>query len=271
MTGETIPLDPEKSREVVRRCWDGNADRWASEVRAGHDRHREMLNNPAFFDHFLPDLSGRTVLDAGCGEGYNTRLMARRGMRLTGIDISPRMIELAREAEARERLGIDYRVGSFIDLIELRDGSFDAVVSTMALMDSPGFDRAARAIHRVLKPGGTLWFSVLHPCFVTPGFRWITDEDGDEEGLLVAHYFAETGFIERWRFKEAMSDDAPPFTVPSFPHRLSDYFNGLVDAGFSLLRVAEPRPSPEMVARQPWLARLRRHAPLFLHIGAAKA
>jgi hypothetical protein len=64
------------SEEEVARYWDANAGPWAAEVRRGADGAREWLNNPAFLP-FLGDLNGRQVLDAGCGEGYNTRILAR--------------------------------------------------------------------------------------------------------------------------------------------------------------------------------------------------
>jgi len=61
--------------QEVARCWDENANLWADHVRKGWDAYREYLNNPAFFE-FMGDLSGKTVLDAGCGEGYNTLVCA---------------------------------------------------------------------------------------------------------------------------------------------------------------------------------------------------
>jgi len=120
-------------QEVARYC-DENANLWPDHVRKGWDVYREYFNNPAFFE-FIGDLSGKTVLDAGCGEGHNTRLLARSGARMTGVDISQRMIELARREEQREPLGIRYEVASFSDLSVLDDVSFDVVVSSMALMD----------------------------------------------------------------------------------------------------------------------------------------
>ncbi|HYS93305.1 MAG TPA: methyltransferase domain-containing protein, partial [Candidatus Acidoferrales bacterium] len=77
------------SEEDVARYWDDNARSWATEVRQGHDIAREFLNNPAFLT-FIGELEGRRVLDAGCGEGHNTRIFARRGARMTGVDLSPR-------------------------------------------------------------------------------------------------------------------------------------------------------------------------------------
>ena len=74
-------------------------------------------------------------------------------------------------AKARERFGeaID---PSFSDLATFRAESFDAAISTMALMDGPDFPGAMREIARVLRPGGTLAYSILHPCFATKGMGW---------------------------------------------------------------------------------------------------
>jgi predicted methyltransferase len=68
----------EFSDDDVARYWNDNAVRWAEQVRDRRDIAREYHNNPAFLA-FLGDMSGRDVLDAGCGEGYNTRILARRG------------------------------------------------------------------------------------------------------------------------------------------------------------------------------------------------
>ncbi len=164
------------------------------------------------------------VIDLGFGEGHNTRALARRGARLTGVDIAERMIAAARSAESEEPLGIAYRVDLFTRLDGIDDQSFDAAVSTMALTDSPGLAHAARAAFRVLRPGGGLYFSVLHPCFNTPGLGWCRDESGWETHLLVADYFSDQSYIERWRFSKAPeATRAELFCVPRFGLRLEDY------------------------------------------------
>ncbi len=127
----------------VAAAWDANASTWATEVRAGHDRTNEVFTSPRFME-FLPDLAGKSVIDLGCGEGRNTRALARRGARMTGVDISPGMRELARQEEARAPLGIRYQLESAAELRSFADNSFDAAVSTMALMDTPIF-RPSRA------------------------------------------------------------------------------------------------------------------------------
>jgi len=181
------------------------------------------------------------------------------------------MIAAARASELAEPLGILYEVGSFTRLESWEDASFDAAVSTMALMDSPDFAAAARATHRVLRRGGGFWFSVLHPCFITPGTKWLRDARGRETGLTIADYFAERTYVEDWRFKAAQTDSAEPFRVPRFSQRLEDYVNGLCAAGFRITRIAEPRPTAAQCSTHPWLARWRRHAALVLLIAATKA
>lgn len=124
---------------------------------------------------------------------------------------------------------------------------------------------------RVLRPGGTFHFSVLHPCFVTPVIQWIRDEAGVETALRVGKYFDEESFVERWRFSKAQgSADDLPFEVPRFPRRLETYVNGLNQAGFHVTALQEPRPSAAMAEAHPWLRRWREHAAIFLYLAASR-
>ena len=84
--------------EEVARYWDENAEVWTELVRAGYENYRDGLNTPAFLE-MLPDVKGLSGLDVGCGEGHNTRLLAERGARMTGIDISRNFVRYARGAE----------------------------------------------------------------------------------------------------------------------------------------------------------------------------
>ena len=140
-------MPPEIRESEVAANWDRNSAVWADHVRAGWDIFRAHWNNPAFLE-FVGDLSGKTVLDAGCGEGTNTRIFAGRGARITGADLSGKMLELARAEEAREPLGIRYEHASFTDMAIFGAESFETVISTMALMDGPDFPGAMREIAR---------------------------------------------------------------------------------------------------------------------------
>ncbi len=253
-------------REVAA-AWDANAPTWAAEVRAGHDRTHEFFTSPRFAE-FLPDLAGLSVIDLGCGEGRYTRSFARRGARMTGVDISPEMLALARQEEAREPLGIRYELESSAELRSFADHSFDAVVSTMALMDTPDFPAVARQAFRVIRQGGGFFFSVLHPSFMTKGSTWAKDAEERVVGRVVGNYWNEQPYPEKWGF-----DTAPVFTIFYFPYRLEDYLNGLCAAGFRLERIQEPRPSAELIAAHPefsFLRNIHQHTAFVLFVAARK-
>lgn len=261
----------EMSADEVAHAWDRNAPVWADQVRRGYDIYRDLWNNPAFLD-LTGDLSEREVLDAGCGEGYNTRIFARRGARMTGVDLSPRMIELARGEERRAPLGIRYEVASFSDMPMFADDSFDAVVSTMALMDGPDLPGAMREIARVARSGAIVAYSILHPCFATKGMDWITDEQGRAVKLTVADYFDDTSFTDRWKFSRAREmPGVEPFAIPRFDRKLEDYLNATIAAGLLLERISEPRcPETACAAFPESFTKWRRHVALYLHVRARK-
>ena len=86
--------NPKINLDEVARLWDGNAESWAKHVKEGWDITRDYYQIPAFLE-FIGDISGLRILDAGCGEGTNTRAFARMGADLTGIDLSEKMINIA--------------------------------------------------------------------------------------------------------------------------------------------------------------------------------
>src|SRR5438105_446334 len=162
--------------EEVGRLWNTNADAWTKLARAGYDVYRDYLNTPAFFE-LLPPVAGLAGLDIGCGEGHNTRLLARRGARVTAVDIAEDFVAHARRAEGLEPLGIEYRVASAVTL-PFAGAAFDFATGFMSFMDVPEMDRVLAEAYRVLKPGGFLQFSICHPCFNTPHCRNLRDANG---------------------------------------------------------------------------------------------
>jgi len=260
------------SEEEVARHWDDNADVWAEQVREGWDTFREHLNNPAFFK-FIGNLENRKILDAGCGEGYNTRIFARMGAKMTGVDISPKMIEHARRLEKAEPLGIRYEVASFTDIRIFPDESFDTVVSTMAMMDGPDYEKGIKEIYRVLHKSGDFFFSVSHPCFMTEGFGWVNGDNKNQSLLTVSGYFSKKQWIERWKFSqvpEEIRKGIPMFAIPRFPRTLSEYINPLIQTGFILQKLAEPRPSASDCRKYPYLRKWRDTGAIFLHVHCIK-
>lgn len=248
----------------VARHWNANAPDWTRAVRAGWDVYREYVNNPAFFG-MLPDLAALRVLDVGCGEGTNTRKFADLGAKLVGVDISEAMIAAAREHEADEPRGIEYHLTSGSDLSGFADASFDAVLSTMAMMDMPDHAGCMREVARVLAPGGLLQFSITHPCTMTRLWEWVHDEQGRRRGVLVGDYFSlgpstREGDVDEFFFGAAPAAEkatARPFRIPRFFRTLSEYVNTLIETGFRIDRIEEPRAGDEATARCPNVADTR--------------
>ncbi len=104
----------------------------------------------------LGDISGKAILDLACGEGHYTRLLrALGGARVMGVDLSPRMIELAEENERQQPLGVRYQTG---DARYVQAGeNFDLVVAAYLLnyaRTQQELLEMCRAVARHLKPGG---------------------------------------------------------------------------------------------------------------------
>src|SRR5215210_5665132 len=257
--------------EEVGRYWDGNAEVWTEMVRAGYDHYRDGLNTPAFFE-MPPKVEGLSGLYVGCGEGYNTRLLAKRGALMTGIDISESFVRHAREAEAEQQLGVDYKQASAVDL-PFGGASFDFATAFMSLMDIPETERVLAEVFRVLRPGGFFQFSITHPCFDTPHRRKLRDETRRTYAIEVGDYFSgREGEVKEWLFFAApleVREGLSSFRTPVFMRILSSWLNRLVEAGFVLERFGEPFPGEEAVRERPGLQDAQVVA-YFLHVRARK-
>lgn len=232
--------------------WDTIADWYAEQLSVGsamHEFARDLLLGA------LPhDLSRTRAVDLGCGEGIVSRALARRGATVVGVDPTERLVERARSIEGAEPCGASYAIDDGATLATVGDGSADLVTAGLSLNNVPDLDAAIGSVRRVLVHGGHLVFTIPHPCFESPHAGW------DEEGRrVVGDYFAE-GF---WR-------SANPVGVrrAGNHHRtLSAYLMLLLDHGFVLELVAEPRPDQRVLSQQPHRAGL----PPFLLVRARRA
>ena len=251
--------------------WNANAEAWTMLARAGYDVYRDHLNTPAFFE-LLPPVTGLAGLDIGCGEGSNTRLVAKRGASMTAIDIAPIFIRHAQMEETRAPLGITYREASAVEL-PFAEATFDFATAFMSLMDIPETECVLAEAFRVLRPGGFLQVSILHPCFNPPHRRNCRDEERVTYAIEVGDYFVDdSGRVDEWIFgtaPESMRGRLPKFKVPRFHRPLHVWLNLLVDTGFSVERIAEPYPSNAIVLEHPSLQDAQ-VAAYFLHVRVRK-
>jgi SAM-dependent methyltransferase len=248
--------------------WEAIADGWAERMRTGTDSARRwILDDPHL--SLLGDVTGKRVLDAGCGEGRFARMLAERGAKVTAIDFSKRMIELAQAAIVEGDAPITYVHGSMTDLSVLKEGDFDIVVAYLSIIDVLDYQPAITEIARVLRPQGQFLFSIVHPCFFTPGSEWEPRKPGtvpiwDKDKLYrkVDNYFPASEV----RFR--MWPTAPAETI-NYHRPLTDYASALRRAGLLIRDIVEPLPAPDLVAQ---LDYLREHlrAPNFMIIDCVK-
>jgi SAM-dependent methyltransferase len=191
---------------------------------------------------------------------------------MTAIDISERFLAHALQAERDEPLGIDYRRASAVAL-PFPDSSFDFATACMSLMDIPETELALREAFRVLRPGGFFQFSITHPCFDTPHRRNLRGPDRKTYAIEVGDYFHNLkGDVSEWLFKAAPTElkaGLEKFKTPRFTRTMSQWLNLLIDAGLVIERVAEPRPSDEIVSQCPAVQEAQVVA-YFLHLRVGK-
>lgn len=139
-------MTSEQSREAQRRMWS-----------AGHYAAVAERLLPISVDVVgeLPIGAGTTVLDVAVGDGNAAIEAARRGAKVTGIDITPSQIDNARVRTAAAGVAVDLHVADAEEL-PFDDASFDVVVSVMGVIFAPDHRRAAAELGRVVKPGGTV-------------------------------------------------------------------------------------------------------------------
>ncbi len=105
---------------------------------------------------------GERILDLSTGTGWTSRVVARRGATVIGVDIASELLDAARAKADAEELPIDYQLGD-AERLPLESGSFDAVVSTCGIMFASRPDAAAEELARVCRKGGrvalTTWLS----------------------------------------------------------------------------------------------------------------
>ena len=242
----------EFSEDEVAAHWNANAGPWAQQVRDGRYIARERLNNPAFL-RLLGVPRGRGGLDIGCGEGYNTRLLARAGARMVGVDISERMIALALEEEHRAPLGIRYLCTAYtrleaFDVRQLRRGG--------VLHGADGRPRIRPRDRRSLPRAATGRDARLqhHPSvFHHPGPPGgFATSAGTRSRGWSRNYFTPAPWVGRWRFNDAAADapkkppralrpDAVRVPQPTGRRRLPAHADrGAAPVGGVLPRAPEP-------------------------------
>jgi SAM-dependent methyltransferase len=221
---------PAEARAASRSWWDRDADAYQAE-------HGDFLGEVDFLwcpeglresdVHLLGDVSGKRILEVGCGAASCSRWLATQGAQAVALDLSGGMLRHAATQAADSGVRVALLQADAMSL-PVRDGSFDIAFTAFGAIpfvnDSA---RVMREVSRVLSPGGRWVFSVTHP------MRWIFLDDPGEGGLVAIH-----SYFDRRPYVEYDEDGAPTYVEQ---HRtLGDRIRELVTAGFRLDDLIEP-------------------------------
>jgi 2-polyprenyl-3-methyl-5-hydroxy-6-metoxy-1,4-benzoquinol methylase len=221
---------------LTRARWEANAEYWVKVIRERHDRYRTELTDGALLDA-IGDCAGKTVLDAGCGEGYLARSLTSSGADVLGVDSCQGLIEAA------GRLGTASFARASVDALPIRDEAVDLVVANHLFSHLPDPTGAIREFGRVLKSGGRLIILTLHPCFYTE-----QSESGATHSVPASRYFTSRGVDQHFVVDGLRS----PSMITSWLRPLEYYSTTLRGAGFVITELREPRPTDEQLENDPW-------------------
>ncbi len=219
-------------KEQLRAQWVASVEDWIGQDQAVRT---DMLDSWVL--NALGDVSGRRVLDIGCGEGRFCRLLAGMGAEVTGVDLTEGLVEAARGLS--NGVG-NYFVGNAEDLAGLGDETFDLAVSYIVMVDIFDYESSIRAAYRVLKPGGRFIVCTIHPIRMCNPIGWI--KHGEKKLFYPVDDYTYEGPREfTWWGR--------PFI--NMHRTLSSYVSAFLESGFVLEGIGEPTPSPEQFAVHP--------------------
>lgn len=136
--------------------WSKNTMPWTTAVRGGEIESRMLVTNQAIVDA-VRSRAPASAIDIGCGEGWLVRALA--GIRMTGVDVVPGLIE-----QAHGSGGGDFRVLSYEQIADGQLGmQFDAAICNFSLIGKESVEGLFRAAPSFLHPGGSLIVQTVHP------------------------------------------------------------------------------------------------------------
>jgi ubiquinone/menaquinone biosynthesis C-methylase UbiE len=179
---------PKSIKESKTTSW-GKVDEWYDDYVEDPESYHQKVVEPNLV-RIVGDISGKNILDLGCGQGYFCRLFAKKGATVSGVDVSPELIEKANQRS--EGLHIRYVVSPAEDLFSFAHQSQDIVVSVLATQNMRELDRVIAEVKRILKDNGRLILILNHPSFRVPqDSDWYYNPESKKQGRVVTRYMSE--------------------------------------------------------------------------------
>ena len=200
--------------------WDKVAEEYDQVMGESRDFNQSHYLMPSILK-MLGEARGSRVLDLGCGGGYLSVMLAKRGAKVVGVDSSERMVAIAKERTPRG-IRVRYLVGDASEIKGVGRGAVDCIVSNMVFHNLSDIEGAASECARVLKRGGRLIFSMVHP------LRYVSEIKKDRGG-----YYAEVrGYGRNHRVLNRLVKKNNWSRVYAYHRPLGFYLSILISAGF---------------------------------------
>jgi 2-polyprenyl-3-methyl-5-hydroxy-6-metoxy-1,4-benzoquinol methylase len=226
------------------------ASQYTAMITAQEKAGMQPGSNMSRFLQVVGDVSGLTVLDAGCGEGYLSRILSQRGAHVTGIDVSAPLVEIARTKDFADQ--ITYQIADLSQPLPTYQDHFDLITSFFVLNDIYDYRGFLTTLGSVLKRAGRLVLFMNNPySFVVRSF--VTD------------YFTSGAFPYRGMAELGVK-------VHFYQRTLEEYLDASISAGFQLQRLVDvPTPEGSFKRRDDTLIPKGYHFPFFTILSFVKA
>jgi SAM-dependent methyltransferase len=213
-----------------------------------HKPHNAYYDRPNTLE-LVSEIEGKSVLDAACGPGKYAEILLSRGAIVTGFDISPKMIELARARNKGAGRFFVHDLSSPFEMLE--NESFDMVLCALALHYVQDWNPTVKEFCRVLKPEGKLVLSIEHPFFEY-------------------NYFQSEKYFEIEHVKCTWKGFGKPVEVNSYRRPLQECLAPITNNGFYIDKLVEPKPTSEFENHDPKHYKELSAFPAFMCLRAVK-
>lgn len=217
-------------------------------ARIDHKPHNAYYDRPNTLQ-LIGEVKGLHVLDAACGPGKYAEILTAKGAKVTGFDLSPKMIELAKERNIDTASFFVHDLS--VPLHSLADASFEVVVCALAMHYVEDWNAALKEFYRVLKPNGRLIISIEHPFFEYT-------------------YFKSDLYFEVEPVKCTWKGFGKPVEMNSYRRPLNECINPIIENGFCIDHLLEPKPVKAFEKLDPKHYRELNEFPAFMCIRALK-
>lgn len=197
----------------------------------------------------LPKVNEKNVLDAGCAAGWYTDWLLDHGAEVTALDFSPQMIEMTKRRVGNKATVIQGDLNKPIDY--LNKESFDIIISSLTLHYIKDWDFVMNQFNRLLKPAGSLVFSVHHP-------------------FMDYMYFDVDDYFEVKLLEDEWNTNGKKINVEFYRRPLHKIISPVVNNGFVIEDICEPMPTEEFKRNAPETYERLKKKPQFIFVKGKK-